>query len=116
MSHTIDLEKDQLITISHACRLLPSKPAPSTSWRWRTKGVKVNGRTIKLSCIRTGGKWLTTAAAFASFLREQTEAASARPADGSAERPDDTQRRLTEAGLVLPKAINRDDSQSQLSH
>ena len=75
MSVEIDFDNEPLITFAQACRLLPKKPAPSTLWRWRKKGVRVNGRTIKLACIRSGGKWLTTATAFAEFLRQQTEAA-----------------------------------------
>lgn len=101
MSVTDILETEQLITLAQACRLLPSKPAPSTHWRWRTKGVKINGRRIKLKCVRVGGKWFTTAPAFQKFLQEQTEAALARPDDGvSADRPEDQQRRLQQAGLI----------------
>ena len=54
MAGPIKFNDEQLITLAQACRPLPKRPAPSTLWRWRTKGVKVNGRTIKLACIRSG--------------------------------------------------------------
>jgi hypothetical protein len=90
-----------LITLSEACRQLPSKPAPSTLWRWRHKGVCINGRRIKLQCVRVGGQWYTTPTHFAEFIRAQTEAALAPPVTESAtERTPQTNRRLTAAGLI----------------
>jgi hypothetical protein len=74
-----DLSTDQYITLSRACRKLPKKPAPSTLWHWRVDGVKIKGRKIKLQCVRVGGQWYTTEAAFSEFLRQQTEAALAPP-------------------------------------
>ena len=98
---TIDLADDQLLTLSQACRQLPSKPAPSTLWRWRTTGVKINGCIIKLECVRVGGQWMTTRESFATFLRQQTDAALHRQADDQATgRPDDTQRRLESAWII----------------
>ena len=52
----IDLQKELLLTLGEACRPLPKRPSPSTLWRWRTIGVSIRGRKIKLECIRSGGR------------------------------------------------------------
>ncbi len=96
---TIELSDDQLITLGCACRSLPKKPAPSTSWRWRTIGVKIKGRRIKLQCMRVGGQWYTTKAWFAKFLQEQTDTALA-PASAESDRTPETENRLARAGLI----------------
>jgi hypothetical protein len=99
-AETIDLADVQLITLAEACRMLPMKPAPSTLWRWRTKGVKVNGRRIKLQCVRVGARWCTTLDEFRDFIREQTAAAMARTDDDLAvKRTAETIRRLEQANL-----------------
>lgn len=99
---SIDLEQDELLTLSQACRLLPSKPSPSTLWRWRRSGVVVNGRRIRLTCIRAGGTWLTTREAFADFLQQQTEAALGGAAVGEESEPrtNAQKERLKNAGLL----------------
>lgn len=99
---SIDLERDELLTLTQACRLLPRKPSPSTLWRWRTSGVVVNGRRVRLTCIRAGGTWLTTMAAFADFLKQQTEAAleTAVTNDHSQPRSSAQSARLKDAGLL----------------
>jgi hypothetical protein len=90
---------EALITFSQAARQLPRRPAPSTFWRWRHEGVLINGRRIKLRCVRVGGQWYTTATAFADFLREQTAAALEQEIEPT-DRPADTERRLASAGLL----------------
>jgi len=97
---TIDLERDELLTLAQACRLLPRKPSPATLWRWRKTGILFNGQRIQLECVRVGGVWYTTAKAFADFLRRQTEAASSQNSDEPHERSEQTQRKLTEVGLL----------------
>lgn len=99
LAQAIDLDNDELLTLAEACRLLPRKPSPSTLWRWRTKGVVVNGQRIRLDCVRVGGKWHTTRSAFSEFLRRQTEAATTDDTE-STERSERTERKLTEAGLL----------------
>ena len=98
-AQVIDLENDELLTLAEACRLLPKTPSPATLWRWRTKGVVVNGQRVQLECVRVGGAWHTTKKAFADFLRRQTEAATGRESE-TAERPVRTERKLGEAGLL----------------
>jgi hypothetical protein len=101
MSSETYLPGEKLLALAEVCRVLPKKPSPSTTWRWRTTGVKVNGRTIKLECVRVGGRWFTTSAAWADFLRQQTEAALSRPSDDlPAERTADEERRLQSEGLI----------------
>ncbi len=90
----IDWIPEDLITLAEAARLLPTRPAPCTLWRWRTKGV--NG--ARLECIRSGGRWLTTRQALARFLLAQSESASS----GLPPPQPDMTSRLRAAGL-LPK-------------
>jgi len=99
---SIDLAQDELLTLSQACRLLPRRPSPATLWRWRTAGLLVKGRRIKLECVKAGGAWCTTRAAFSEFLRRQTDAALSRPttdSDSPSERSESTKRRLDSVGL-----------------
>lgn len=98
----IDLERDELLTLSEACRLLPRQPSPATLWRWRTRGLKVNGKCVKLECIRVGARWCTTREALADFLRRSTEAASPTESaeEEQQERDPATQRRLKAAKLT----------------
>lgn len=65
----INLEKDELRPIHQVIRArIGKRVAPATLWRWRLKGV--NG--VRLECVRVGGLWFTTTAAFAEFLAAQT--------------------------------------------
>jgi len=101
MPATIDLEHDELLTLGQACRLLPRKPSPPTLWRWRVKGVKINGQCIKLEAVRCGGVWVTTQAAMVDFIERQTTAATPATDDQPDEtRSPATERRLAAAGLV----------------
>lgn len=69
---SIDIEKDELLTLAQACRLLPKRPSPTTLWRWRTIGV----RGVKLECLRVSGRWVTTARCMTEFIRRQADAHS----------------------------------------
>ena len=91
---TIDLTAENLITLSEAARLLPTKPAPCTLWRWRSKGV--NG--ARLECVRSGGRWLTTRHALVRFLIAQTQATSSN-VQPAIQHPD-MRSQLREAGLL----------------
>jgi hypothetical protein len=100
----IDIRKDDLFATQQVIKeSLGHKVAPSTASRWYLKGVNVAGQIIKLEGVRCGGKWLTTHEAFARFIQAQTEAANAAHAltnDEPTERPESTERRLQEAGLL----------------
>jgi Protein of unknown function (DUF1580) len=70
----IDLETDDLRPVNDVVKArLGKRVSQSTIRRWRHTGV--NG--ARLEVIRVGGIWVTTVAAFAEFLRSQTETASA---------------------------------------
>jgi len=99
MASLIDPEVDDLRPVNDFVKARFGKRiSPATSWRWRLKGV--NG--AKLSCVRFGGCWCTTAAAFADFIRAQT--ANCQPAplgtDAPTERSEATKRKLAAAGLL----------------
>ena len=96
---TINLETDVLVpVVVIAQQRLGKRPSPPTRWRWQTKGV--NG--VKLEVVKAGGVWMTTATAFAEFLRQQTANCSPAPmgTDAPAERSPATQKKLAAAGLL----------------
>ena len=95
----IDPEVDDLRPINDIVKArFGNRNSPATNWRWRLKGV--NG--AKLSCVRFGGCWCTTAAAFADFIRAQT--ANCQPATLDTEAPTErsaaTTKKLAAAGLL----------------
>jgi hypothetical protein len=102
MSANIDPEVDDLRPVNEVIKArLGKRISPATLWRWRLKGV--NG--TKLECLRLGGCWLTTDAAFGEFLRAQTANALAACNGGGAsdlpsERSPEKVRRLKAAGVL----------------
>lgn len=95
----IDPAKDDLRPIGEVINArLGKRISPATLWRWRLKGV--NG--VRLQCLRLGGCWLTSNAAFGEFLRAQTENALAactggRAVDAPVEHSPERVRRLKSA-------------------
>lgn len=89
----IDLEHDELITLSEGLRRLPTRPSPPTAWRWRTKGI--NG--VRLPVARCGSKWITSTQAMAEFVRRQTPVQPVAVATG---RTPEQIRQLKAAGLL----------------
>ena len=95
----IDLEHDDLRPVSVIAKERTGRrPSPGTVWRWRLKGC----HGAKLEAVLVNGCWCTTKAAFANFIRRQTDAANAAcTAEGvSTERDEMTERRLKAAGLL----------------
>ncbi|MSR56896.1 MAG: DUF1580 domain-containing protein [Planctomycetaceae bacterium] len=97
----IDPEHDDLRPVNQIIKARVGKPSsPATLWRWRLKGV--NG--VRLECLRLGGCWVTTDAAFAEFLRAQTQnalaACQSSADDRPAERSPETVRRLKAEGVL----------------
>lgn len=69
----IDLQNDALIPVQQICKdRMGKRMSPATLWRWRTKGCD----GVKLEAVKVGCTWFTTAAAFATFIQRQTEAAT----------------------------------------
>jgi hypothetical protein len=97
----IDPEHDDLRPLNEVIKArLGKRISPATLWRWRLKGV--NG--VRLECLRVGGCWVTTHAAFAEFLRAQTQNVLKSRGDGvphsPGERSPEKVRRLQAAGLL----------------
>jgi hypothetical protein len=81
---SIDPVNDDLRPIGEVIQArLGKRISAGTLWRWRRKGV--NG--VRLQCLRLGGSWLTSDAAFGEFLRAQTANALASCAGQSADAP-----------------------------
>ncbi len=90
----IDLNVEQLITLSEACRLLPSPPSPATAWRWRVKGCN----NARLECLKIGKRWYTSKESVARFIAAQNR--PTRAAEATQERATTTEDRLRAAGLI----------------
>jgi hypothetical protein len=80
----IDHEKERLLSMTEASKLLPGRPNVATLWRWRTTGC----RGIKLESMLSGGRRYTSVEALRRFLEQVTEAA-----DGPFIRPRTSQQR-----------------------
>jgi hypothetical protein len=102
MAATFNLASDELRPVNEIIKArLGKRISPATLWRWRLKGV--NG--VRLECLRLGGCWVTSDAAFSEFLRTQTANALAACTGGAVddappERPPEKVRRLKAAGLL----------------
>lgn len=75
--------KGTLLTLAQAARLLPTRPAPSTLWRWAKRGI----RGIHLGYRRLGGKIVVTEEAIRCFMDQLTKqddeaATQTRPREG----------------------------------
>ncbi len=77
------LDGAKYLTLAQAARLLPTKPAPSTLWRWARKGV----RGVHLEYRRLGGKIVVTEQGIRCFMDELTrrDTESAKPVGHPAE-------------------------------
>jgi hypothetical protein len=77
--------------------------APSTPFRWITKGAKAaDGRVVKLEAVRVGGRWLTSRAAVGRFVAALTTGPPADPT--SFDRTPSARRRASEhADAALEK-------------
>ena len=70
----IDLQKEQLLTLTEACRILPRrrrgrKPSFCTVWRWATVGL----RGAILETVAVGGTLCTSREALQRFFDRLTE-------------------------------------------
>ena len=70
---TIDVEREDLVSLREAAESIQTKPAPSTLQRWRLYGVR--GR--KLETILIGGLRYTSKQAVIRFLSQQETAIAA---------------------------------------
>jgi hypothetical protein len=96
----IDPFKDHLRPVGEVIQArLGKRISPTTLWRWRLKGV--NG--VRLQCLRLGGSWLTSEAAFGEFLRAQTQNVLA----SCAGRPADAPSKQSPSKIRRPQATGR---------
>lgn len=98
----IDIETDELLSISQAAKLIPGRPCLETIWRWRTKGV----RGHRLECVCVGGRrFFTTRAAIEEFIALTTAAANTQqPPPVKAKPSKCRQRQLDQADEILARA------------
>ena len=91
------LDDAKYLTLAQAARLLPTKPAPSTLWRWARKGV----RGVHLEYRRLGGKIVVTEQGIRCFMDELTrqDAEGAEPASRPAEPLEPASRRMSKGEL-----------------
>jgi hypothetical protein len=71
----INIQTDEMLTLSGAAKRLPNRPSASSLWRWCRKGI----RGHRLEYIRIGSKIFTTFGAlnrFFSVLADSDELSS----------------------------------------
>jgi hypothetical protein len=85
------------LTLAQAARLLPTKPAPSTLWRWARKGV----RGVHLEYRRLGGKIVVTEQAIRRFMDAltQRDAEGAEPTGLPVDTPEPAHRCMSKAEI-----------------
>lgn len=64
------------ITLAEAAKMLPTRPAVCTVWRWCTKGLHVRrtGQVVRMRCVFIGRKMLTTPDSVEEFIHRLTAA------------------------------------------
>ncbi len=65
----MQIETSSALTLSQAARTLPTKPSPSTLWRWCRRGCK----GVRLDYARVGRRIVTTPEALDCFARALAE-------------------------------------------
>ena len=94
----IDMQTEQLITLSEASRLIPGRPSTTTLWRWRIKGVR--GRVLE--SVTVGGKTYTSREAIERFAEQGGSACPSSTVRSPAARERaiaQAERELREAGI-----------------
>ena len=71
----IDVDKEKLITLAQATKILPGRPNITTVWRWRNRGV----RGVTLETVLSGGRRFTSIEALRRFQERVTAAADGEP-------------------------------------
>ena len=64
----VDIQSEEILSLSHAARSLPGHPHVSTIHRWRLRGVQ----GVKLETFRIGGRRFTTLEALERFSARVT--------------------------------------------
>jgi hypothetical protein len=93
-----------LLSFGEVGRLLPSKPNPSTLWRWHVHGCY----GIRLQTVLIGGRRFVERAQLDDFVDRVTTARERNTApDSVAARTPETESALAAAGLSEPKRRGR---------
>lgn len=100
----IDLQREKLLSLSDACRSLPTiggkRPHTSTLWRWCRKGV----RGVHLEYLRLGNRICTSLEALNRFGQELAQADTA-PGQKATSKPGRPRRRSeNERDAAIAKA------------
>lgn len=94
------LDEDLVSPADGVEKLTGQRPAPTTAWRWISKGL----RGHKLESVKVLGRTFTSHQAIRRWLTKveasRTEAQAAANDDGTRDRPEHVQRNLEAAGLV----------------
>ena len=88
----IDVNAEDLMTLTKVTQEVPCRPSLSTIWRWHARGV--NG--IRLETIILGGRRYTSREALQRFAERTTALADGEPeADSTAELTDQDTKEVT---------------------
>ena len=86
----------ELISLAAAARRFPGNPAPSTLWRWYSKGVC----GVRLWTCSVGGRRYTSEAAIQNFIAESTVANQTTVEEPSDTRSAKIEQQLRVAGVL----------------
>ena len=71
----VDIQSEEILSLSQAARSLPGRPHLSTIHRWRLRGI----RGVKLETILVGGRRYTSREALERFSERITAIANGEP-------------------------------------
>jgi hypothetical protein len=96
----IDIQHEDVITLSKAAKAIPGRPHLSTLWRWHRRGLA----GIRLETTVVGGRRFTSSEAVQRFIDRTTEARDGiRPERAVSRRRqaaiEQAERELAEAGI-----------------
>lgn len=100
----IDLSKEEAIGLKRATQLPElarngRPPNLTTIYRWISRGITHNGRTVRLESIRRGGLRVTTREAIARFFEALDGSAAAPPAIRDERDAEAAEKELAAAGF-----------------
>lgn len=97
---SIDINREQLLSLADAAKRLPGRPDVSSLWRWRKRGARGG---VKLETIACGERVYTSVEALQRFVAACTTSASSgttpAPSSRRAAEIDRAEREAAAAGI-----------------
>ena len=91
----VDLEHEEIVTLSAAAKLLPTRPHVATLYRWASRGVN----SVTLETIKVGAKIVTSREALHRFMRRCSGGSVVAPTPNRRRRIDRAKKELADMGV-----------------